>query len=311
MLNMLLIIVLIVGVIGSGILLIRILRFAVSLTFIVLKSTSINIDTYIRWQQIESDLKARYKTYDDIISVRLPCEDGNGQTSEEDTAKTDNKHFYLSRRMIAVDLLIEKAQKELTKRAESYKTNGKFLFFLSSAIIIMFVLFLLFNEEVVEIFDNTLVWSNLIEKYELKTIDDARTLHALDALHFSLILIKRIVAGGAILGLAYLFSATANSCFRESTTLLHRRHLLRYVRLLSYENDGKIEKKDLRDIFGVDHAARTGFDRIKVETIRDNLIGKLIDAFGYRKDDIIKQVIEEIDKRDKDNENKDDKCRKD
>jgi hypothetical protein len=163
----------------------------------------------------------------------------------------------LNHKALLVDTAIEKTHRKLTQRANSYFTLGMISLAFCMTISIAFAgyLFLALPSPRIEApFTNELY-------------------------NFILILIKRITAGGIVLGISYILAANANSCFRESTILLHRRHALRYVRL-ALISEGKIPVKDLRDIFGLDDVTNTGFDKIKVESIRDNLIGKLIDAVG-------------------------------
>lgn len=100
---------------------------------------------------------------------------------------------------------------------------------------------------------------------------------------FVLILVKRIVIGGAILALAYVFFSLSNACFRESTRLLHRRHSVRFIRLLLYKAEGNLDDKILRDAFGIDDVTTSGFDNIKTDAVLNNLIGRLIDRLGSTK----------------------------
>lgn len=60
---------------------------------------------------------------------------------------------------------------------------------------------------------------------------------------------------------------------------MHRRHSLRYIRLLSYQNGGKIDPEDLKDVFGIGDVMNSGFDRVKTIAIKDNWIGAMFEAF--------------------------------
>jgi Ca2+/Na+ antiporter len=225
-------------------------------------------------------------------------------TTKEVKNNLEDLDFYpkdplINGEMVMVDLLIEKAQRKLSERSASYFNSGVLMYVFSICMICAFSLFTYLNTEISYTVEQEIIKSHLAahncakdpianpeqrcENLEAKIHkgmhpDPVGTYGEL--YHFIFDLMKKVVAGGALLGAAYVIAATANSCFRESTILLHRRHLLRYIRLMSYENKGKVDNKDLRDIFGVDQAATTGFDKIKVESLRDNLVGKLIEAIG-------------------------------
>ena len=219
--------------------------------------------------------------------------------SNSDFSGRHLKNSLVNGEMIMVDLLIEKAQRKLSERSASYFNSGVLMYVFSICLIIAFALFTYLNSEISYTIEREIIGVHLAahqcegnpvakveqrcevleEKIHKGMHPDPVGLYG-EFYHFIFELMKKVVAGGALLGSAYLIAATANSCFRESTILLHRRHLLRYIRLMSYENKGKVKNDDLRDIFGVDQAATTGFDKIKVESLRDNLVGKLIEAIG-------------------------------
>lgn len=183
--------------------------------------------------------------------------------------------------MLYTDIVIEKAQKNLTIRSKSYYQNGIKLYSIALMIIFSFALYLNYSTEFNGILHRAMGLFGFVDKdFVSDEIKLFGVVKGEPIYIYMLVLLKRIVSGGAILGGAYVIAATANSCFRESTILLHRRHLLRYVRLLSYEQQGNIDTKDLRDVFGVDDATKTGFDKIRTETLKDNLVGKLLDALG-------------------------------
>lgn len=195
----------------------------------------------VQWTDIERDLNERYGTRKELIDK-----------------------YEVNPYVVMIDMMVDKANHKLTDRSRLYLRSGKFLYGIGFVMVII-----LFAEYQYSLF------GRIFGHHEEHVIFPNNPY-----LDFVLILIRKIVSGGAILGMVYILFATANSCFREATILLHRRHAMRYVRLLSYSTDGKIKSKDLRSIFGVDDVTNTGFNKIKTESIRDNLIGKLIEAVG-------------------------------
>lgn len=237
--------------------------FLLAIVFLFLSYQVLGKDEQKQWDLIVSDLKNRYEGISHILK---------GGAIYDQNSLANNKTFFsdtVNPKMVLIDLLVEKAQRNLTVRSRSYFCFGVLMFYESIGLALFFSIFLFYNMEV-----SALLRAHVFEVVTAN-VDVTSNWQV-----FTLELIKRITAGGAILGVIYLLAATSNSCFRESTILLHRRHLLRYIRLMSYEKEGAIDPKDLRDIFGVDQAATTGFDKVKVESIRDNLIGKLIEAVG-------------------------------
>jgi hypothetical protein len=172
--------------------------------------------------------------------------------------------------VIPIDIVVQKAQDMLTKRADSYYRSGVTLFVICLAVTTFVAFYLTFSDVLILSLHYRLNGNSIpLPDHDINTLFE-----------FVVAVIRRVAASGAMLGVCYMLGATANSCFRESTILLHRRHLLRYVRLVSHEKKGKVPSKDLRAVFGVDDVMNTGFDRIKPETLKDNLVGKLLDALG-------------------------------
>jgi hypothetical protein len=200
------------------------------------------------WNQIESNLNRRYEVLAGL---------------SEKFGKTDQ----LAGKSIELDFIVEKAQLTLTERSNSYYKKGLFLFIIGTFGAIIFGLFLIFSDELF---------------YALRTmlnIDLEKEKRFGAPYDYAAFILRNITASGIILSVIYILLANAISCFRESTILLHRRHSLRSLRVANL-NKMELKLEDLEKIFGVNDVMNTGFDRIKSGSIRDNLIGKLIDALA-------------------------------
>lgn len=208
------------------------------------------------WLGIREEIDSRYQIVADIRT------------------RTENNHLRIPEKVILIDISIERAQNKLTNRARVYFVSGIILF--GTAIALLLGVAFLFDgaqEAVVALTNHILpnavdTPAGLYRKF-FGPADSTNHIYV-----FSLALARKLITGGAALVSCYVLAATANSCFREATILLHRRHALRFVRLLSYRDDGNVDPKDLRDAFGVDQVMNTGFDKIKVEYVKDNLIGR-------------------------------------
>lgn len=207
----------------------------------------------------------------------------------------DTGEHPLDKKTILIDIMLDKTQNELENRSRKYYIPGQILLVMSIITIILFVLYLTFGDVA-----TCMITSNIY-------MHDARAMSIFDVIRnyytgidyvffsscykpnisnwfeFVLILVKRIVIGGAILAISYIFFSLANACFRESTRLLHRRHSVRFIRLLLYSSNGILDDKSTKDAFGIDDVTTSGFDNIKTDAILNNLIGKLIDRLGISK----------------------------
>lgn len=206
-----------------------------------------NQNERIDWKDISNDLGERYGIIKKFTGSELTI---------------------VGERVLLVDLLVEHANEKISRRAKKYLNSGILLFVAGSIMTVVFSIFVMFADGI----------QNYVELYLPRPVPNR--LFTGTHLDFILTLIKRITVSGALLGLIYIIFATANSCFREATILLHRRHAMRYIRLLSYVNNGEVRADDLSKVFGINDVTNTGFERIRTETMRDNLIGKLVEAIG-------------------------------
>lgn len=218
----------------------------------------------LEWKDEYKSVSDRYETYALLFDKR-----------------TERDIFPFQRKIILIDLMIDKAQKELEHRAHKYFYPGIALLVFSVLTLAAFALYMLsFNDSCAQ-FDLKNATSYQALATIISILKDSPAVcsnHVTSNWYdFTLILLRRTISGGAILAIAYLFAANANACFRESTRLLHRRHNLRYIRLLLYKSGGELDNKELRDTFGIDDVTTSGFDNIKSEFVLNNLIGKLID----------------------------------
>lgn len=203
----------------------------------------------------------------------------------------DHNEYPFNRKTILLDIMLDKAQTELEGRSKKYFIPGVFLLAFSILTLTLFIIYLNYGDAA-----NCAMTRHFLDgKFKIPEAIDKKTAH--DSINyvfisscfaqsvenwfdFTLILVKRIVIGGAMLAVAYVFFALANGCFRESTRLLHRRHSVRYIRLLLYRNEGDLDPAILKEAFGVDDVTTSGFDNIKTDAVLNNLIGRLIDRLG-------------------------------
>jgi hypothetical protein len=196
------------------------------------------------WGALEEELKARYEVFGTIFK----CVDQAGISDA------------ITQRMAMIDIMVEKAQIDLTARGLNYYRRG--------VILLCTAVGLIFFAAIGAYADHRM----FAENFDGNT---ARDVFVLLSSVFS-----RALALGAVLALGYLFAANANSCFREATILFHRRYLLRLIRLMSYGHAGDVGLDDLRDIFGVDDVMNTGFDKIRTVYLKDNLVNALFESVG-------------------------------
>lgn len=223
------------------------------------------------WNYIKNELKNRYAA---IHLDKIEVGNSEREISRFDERSSEpEKIVFINRKMIAIDALIEKAQLSLTERSRSYKKNGMFLYTFGVFLMLIAVFLGATIDDIVIYFRKMLDVCVSKDGGNCQSALDRAVLESSKEAAPWILLIasisKRIVVSSILVLAMYFVISTANSCFRESTILLHRRHLLRLVRLISYESQGKVDTKDLRDIFGVDHAATSGFDKFNIEPFRD------------------------------------------
>lgn len=243
-------------------------------------SHNINDEWSDRFQEIDT----RLSTYQDLFDLH------------------DSGAPPIDKKTILIDVMLDKAQSELKERSERYFTPGVILLFFSVVTITLFVMYLNFGDvasciatthlsKYVEIPSPPMSIDHFLSRKESVFHSPCYIRSISNWYDFTLLLVKRIVIGGAVLAIAYIFFALANACFRESTRLLHRRHSVRYIRLLLYRSEGNISDQELRDAFGIDDVTTSGFDSIKTETVSNNLIGRLIDRIGAFRETRTKSTI--------------------
>lgn len=217
-----------------------------------------------KWSEIQHDLNERYKSINSIVEVNK-------------TGICNNSYFEdNSLRLVMVDALVEKAQIKLTERARSYLLFGITLYIFSFFMILISSFVILFSDDIVAYYKST---SNYYKDIKYLYLFDQSMYITNETYRFILTLLKKTASGGVLIGFCYILVATGNSCFRESTILMHRRHSLRYIRLLSYQNQGRIDVEALKDVFGIGDVMNSGFDRVKTIALKDNWIGAMFEAF--------------------------------
>lgn len=200
----------------------------------------------------------------------------------------DHGEYPFNRKTILIDVMLDKAQREVQKRSRKYFVPGVALLILCIATLLTFIGYLNFGDAVTCWAVTKSDWFNLKisatpSELEYAFVSSCYKVSIANWHEFVLTLVKRIVIGGAILAIAYVFFSLSNACFRESTRLLHRRHSIRFIRLLLYKAEGDLDDKILKDAFGIDDVTTSGFDNIKTDAVLNNLIGRLIDRLGNAK----------------------------
>ena len=102
----------------------------------------------------------------------------------------------------------------------------------------------------------------------------------LEALPFTLLLIKAISFTGVGLAAAYFLGALARAFLHEGIAAFQRRHALRFGQLYVYVRRGSITYTELSDAFQWHEPAETAFRDIKLEALTRTLLHQLIDAAG-------------------------------
>lgn len=227
------------------------------------------------WKHRFNEMNSRLNVYKDLFFIH------------------DTGEHPFSRKIMLIDSMLDKAQVELGRRAKHYFIPGILLLIMTIFMMGAFIIYFTFSDGISCLAaTNGLSFISITSTNEHPNTDISKKLinmycnvqTAKNVYDFILIFAKRLVIGGSTLALAYVFFSNATACFRESTRLLHRRHSVRYIRLLLYNSDGLLENKELRDAFGIDDVTSSGFDTIKTEAVQSNLISKAIEALGGLKD---------------------------
>lgn len=157
----------------------------------------------------------------------------------------------------ATDVLVEKAQRELTHRAVAVNIYGALTY-----VVALFTL--------------------LFGAWELSTHGAALpSPEALDTRVLIFSMFRSSTSAALVFAAIYLLVAVAKALLREGSLLLNRRHALRYLRLCVYLTDGSITLNQLRQMVNWNAEFATAFDAIDTDKAAGAApLNKLVEAFN-------------------------------
>jgi hypothetical protein len=160
-------------------------------------------------------------------------------------------------RHAATDVLVEKAQFELTERASQMNRYGAWAYGTALALLI-----------------GGVVW--LYVHAGGKPDKDL-----LNGYGVTLSIMRTSTAAAVLFAAIYFLVALARALLAEGALLLNRRHALRYLRLCVYLTDGDLRLADLRRMFNWNAEFATAFEKIDPERGAAGMpLNRIVEALG-------------------------------
>lgn len=160
-----------------------------------------------------------------------------------------------SLRLAATDVLIEKAQLQLTERADQMNLGGALLY-------VMSVVLLAASGWMMYSVGGVLPKPADLSGYVL-----------------TLAILRTSTAAGLLFSGIYFMIALAKALLREGALLLNRRHALRYLRLCVYLTDGDVKLEQLKEMFNWNADFTTAFQDIDTDKA-SSPVNKMTEVFA-------------------------------
>jgi hypothetical protein len=173
------------------------------------------------WNGIRTELLSRYQILRDAAAAMQSLQDGPSGIGELPSGRTLD--------LAATDLFVEKAQKKLTDRADSFFRMG----YLAAGFAVIIL-----------ICTATVVWRRPINQ-----VVGGYSPKDLTAAYITIILAKSTTFGALIASAVALLIYICRACLHEGTVCVNRRHAMRFGRLFIYLSKGTLDLKDLEKAF--------------------------------------------------------------
>jgi hypothetical protein len=155
--------------------------------------------------------------------------------------------------LAATDVFVEKAQKAISERAKVYLWIGGVVSVLTLVGLVLVAIFL----------------------YDSMREDITK---GLEALPFTLRVIKMTTIGALLGGAGYFLVGIANACLQEGTALYSRRHALRFGRLYVYLTGGKVKFEELEAAFNWNEEVHTAFRHLRADKATKSVAQMIADT---------------------------------
>lgn len=169
----------------------------------------------------------------------------------------------------ATDVLVEKAQSELTERATYLNISGGLAYLVALGV---------------------LFYGAWVLDRHAATLVSAKDLNGMV---LTLAIFRASTSAALVFAAIYYLIALARALMSEGTLLLNRRHALRYLRLCVYLSEGNITLPQLRQMVNWNAEFATAFGAIDAERVTSGSpLAKVVDALGLSLKTLAKLVPE-------------------
>ncbi|GAA4748454.1 hypothetical protein GCM10023350_36730 [Nocardioides endophyticus] len=175
-----------------------------------------------------------------------------------------------SRKLAAVDLFVEKAQRVLSRRAQRMFTRGT-TYAVAAALMLV----------------GAIGFTGWRMEHSSSEVDPSTQ-------QVVLMLFQSLALAAIIYVSVKWFVALASSFFHEAVSLWERRHALRFGRLYMYLNPDEVKLADVETAFQWNKQSATSFMEISPAAITDTVFNKLVDAMATAPPETAKAIAEAI-----------------
>ena len=202
----------------------------------------LRIDRDYDWRRLGEEIEARHK----LLKVAVE--------SLKDTVTDEHLRIKLA----TTDIFVEKAQLHLTRRA----THKYWLAIMCSVLIVCLLLYFFF----------------FATKGFFDLLSNPKQYNDLNAYSFTLILFQKLLISGVVFAGTYFLASMIRALLHEATTLLNRRHAMRFGRLIVYLKNGEVDEQTIRDNFGWNLDMPTAFLGLRADIMSRGLLTKFAEA---------------------------------
>jgi hypothetical protein len=162
--------------------------------------------------------------------------------------------------LAAVDVFVEKAQKQLSDRAASYRVWGCVTALASLALIVFGIIVLRDNRTV----------TTMLSELEVADRNNPWIM--------TLVLLRASSMAGLMAGAIIYLIFISRALLHEMVVLYQRRHALRFGRLFIYLHPEKISVEEMLAAFNWNAEYRSAFRDIRADKIMQGIPGKVLDT---------------------------------